>query len=333
MKIWIDLANTPQVQFFRPLIGLLEKQGHNVVITTRSYAQTVQLADRFGLNHTLIGSHGGRGLKGLIQQNFLRSLQLRQWAKDQKFDLAVSHNSYSQAVAAFLLRIPSVTFMDYEHQPLNHLCFRLARRVVVPHVFPNAMLEKFGARGKTYKYDGLKEEVYIADFQPSADFRTANGFPQGLPLVVVRPPAPWTAYHRFENDLFDELLKSLSVKENVYLLFLPRLASQRDSVKDLPSFHVSDQVYDGLDLIYHADAVFSGGGTINREAAVLGTMVYTIFKGKLGAVDQYLIDGERMKLLQTVDDLSQIEFVCTPKQNSVFSSSGLPQQLVDLMLG
>ena len=38
-----------------------------------------------------------------------------------------------------------------------------------------------------------------------------------------------------------------------------------------------------------ADALVSAGGTMNREAAVLGTPVWSIFEGPLGAVDELLV--------------------------------------------
>ena len=156
MKIWLDLANSPQVIFFRPILAELLKRGNVVEITTRAYAQTVQLTSKFGWSHTVVGHHGGRGFFELARQNYFRSLDLVHWAKSRHFDLAVSHNSYSQSVAAALLRIPFVTLMDYEHQPLNHLCFRLACRVIVPEVFPHKYLRWYGAVKKRRHFPGLK---------------------------------------------------------------------------------------------------------------------------------------------------------------------------------
>ena len=136
MKIWIDLANSPQVLFFRPLIPEFEKRGHEVVITTRAFAQTIDLANLFRMKHVPIGEHGGKKLGKIGFAVLNRSWQLIKFAKEKRFDLAMSHNSYSQAIAARFLGIPFVTSMDYEHQPANHLCFRLAKKVIVPEFFP-----------------------------------------------------------------------------------------------------------------------------------------------------------------------------------------------------
>jgi uncharacterized protein len=306
MKIWIDLANSPQVLFFRPILREFQQRGHTVLITTRAYAQTTQLADKYGFAHTVIGKHGGRGLSGLIGQNYLRVLSLVGWARSQRFDLAVSHNSYSQVVAARLLRIPAVTLMDYEYQPLNNICFRLATHVIVPESFPKESLRAYGAINKTLIYPGVKEQVYLTDFIPRSDFRRREGLPLDKPLFVIRPPAPWTAYHRFENDLFDELLAYLDACRQVYCLFLPRIPDQVGSVRHFPNMHIARKVFDGPDLLYCADGVISGGGTMNREAAVLGTPTYTIFKGKMAAVDQYLIQRNRLTRLENAADFPQI---------------------------
>lgn len=42
---------------------------------------------------------------------------------------------------------------------------------------------------------------------------------------------------------------------------------------------------------------------MNREAAALGVPVYSIFRGKTGAVDEYLAKTGRLILLQSADDV------------------------------
>jgi uncharacterized protein len=330
MKIWIDLAGPPQVLFFRPILREFERRGYQIMVTTRAYGQTNKLAERFGIPYTNIGQHGGRSFLELMRQNYLRSFDLVRWARHQDIDLAISHNSYSQAVAARLLGIPFVTSMDYEHQPLNHLCFRLAQRVIVPKPFPDEALKKYGARRKAVRYSGLKEEIYLADFVPTANFRQGEGIPLDKPLVVIRPPAPWTAYHRFENDIFDQMLVSLAGHNDAYILFLPRIPSQVESVRNLHHIHIAEKVYDGPDLLYHADVVISGGGTMNREAAVLGTPTYTIFRGKMGAVDQFLIDGGRMARIATEADIPLIQVIQKTKKNLFQRNPNLVEEIATL---
>ena len=332
MKIWLDLAAAPQVLFFRPLLTELRCRGHVVTVTTREYAETVKLADKLGLDHIAIGQHGGRSRLAILRQILRRALTLAQWSRPQRFDLALSHNSYSQAVAATMWRLPVVTLMDYEHQPLNHLCFRLAKRVIVPECFPPEMLRKYGAVRKAVTYVGVKEQVYLTDFAPERGYRARMGLPTDCPLVVMRPPAPWTAYHRFENDLFDALLLHLAADNHSYLLFLPRLLSQAQSVRALPAVHVTSQVYDGPNLLYSADLVISGGGTMNREAAVLGTPTYTIFKGKLAAVDRYLIAKGRMEQLEAEGDFTKLHNTSSATRRPTLARRDLVRRITDQIL-
>ena len=331
--IWIDLANSPQVLFFRPLILEMKYRGCDIHLTTRYYAQTVSLADQLNLDHVVIGEHGGSRLFGLFEKIFLRAVKLAQWARGKSFDLAVSHNSYSQALAASLLGIPHVTLMDYEHQPLNHLSFRLAHKVIVPNVFPEEMLKKFGANNKCCRYNGIKEQVYLADFSPNMNFRELEDLPLDKPLVIIRPPATWTMYHRFENNVFTQLLEYLNSNGDLCCLFLPRIAAQANELNGLKNVHQAKKVFDGPNLLYSADLVFSGGGTMNREAAVLGTPTYTFFKGKMSAIDEFLIDKGLMKQISNRDDFSVIPLQFKSKtQGKMNFKNNLSNEIIDMIL-
>lgn len=199
LRIWIDLANSPHVPFFRALIPEFAARGHQVEISARDFAQTVELATKAGMTPRVIGGHGGGSITGKAGNLVGRAAALRKWAGDRGFDLAVSHNSYAQIAAAASLGIRTVTLMDYEHQPANHLAFRLASRVIVPRSFPAAELRKYGASTRKVKrYEGTKEDVYLADFGPDPDFaRTlrALGVADQDVLVIARPPAREALYH------------------------------------------------------------------------------------------------------------------------------------------
>src|SRR5437660_35099 len=171
MRIWIDLANSPHVPFFRALIPEFVARRHQVEITARDFAQTVELALNAGMTPHVIGGHGGASITGKAGNLIGRASGLRKWGRDRGFDLAVSHNSYAHIAAAAALGIKSVTLMDYEHQPANHLAFRLASRVIVPRAFPSAELKKYGASTRKVKrYEGTKEDVYLGGFVPDPAF-------------------------------------------------------------------------------------------------------------------------------------------------------------------
>jgi predicted glycosyltransferase len=312
MKIWIDLANSPQVLFFRPIVAHLKHLGHDILITSRHYAQTIELADEFALAHVPVGKHGGRNIGKALSSNWHRSKELRAFASGRGIELALSHNSYSQILAAWRMGIPAVTTTDYEHNPLNHFAFRLATRVIVPSSFPEDKLRWFGARKKSVvRYSGIKEQVYLDDFKPDEGFADRIGLPKGKVITVLRPPADWTPYHLKKNKLMDRLIGYLAADANTFVVFLPRIPDQRGMLGswDRKNYWIPPHAVDGPNLICAADLVISAGGTMSREAGVLGTPSYTVFAGKLAGVDKYLLDRERMKVIQCVADFPPLKRV------------------------
>ncbi|HMF57049.1 MAG TPA: DUF354 domain-containing protein [Pyrinomonadaceae bacterium] len=312
MILWVDLANSPHVPFFRALKAEFERRGHEVLITARDFAQTVEMAGRAGLSPVVIGGFGGRRLAGKAGNLLGRAAALARMARGRKIDLAISHNSYSQILAARMTRIKSVTLMDYEHQPANHLAFRMASRVIVPESFPQKFLTKYGARAsKVMRYAGTKEDVYLADFAPDALFLKKLlelGVNARDVLVVVRPPARDALYHRFENDLFDELLNRLAARPNLKTILLARNDAQRETYSSRASANtiVPREALDGANLIAHADLVVSAGGTMNREAAALGVPAATVYAGRWAAIDEMLVREGRLIRIASRTDLDAL---------------------------
>ena len=306
MRVWIDLTNSPHVLVMRPVIERLQAEGHEVEVTARDFAQTLALCERFGIAHTAIGHHRGERLGAKATGLASRSAALVRWARAggagvRRFDIALGHGSNDVSVAAALLRIPSATMFDYEWATVQHnVNCRLARAVVVPDAIPPARLERYGARGKIRAYEGLKEEYYLADFEPDAGVLDELGLDATRPIVVVRTPPEVSLYHRFENDLFARVLQRLreaAAADGVQPVVLPRVDAQRRELAGVPGFVVPERAIDAQSLIAYADLVISAGGTMNREAVALGTPVYTTFEGRLGAVDERLIEEGRLRKL------------------------------------
>jgi uncharacterized protein len=301
MRVWVDLTNSPHPLVLRPIIERLRADGHAVSVTARDFAQTVELAERLGLGATVIGRHRGGGLAAKARGLASRSVALARWARPRKFELALGHGSNDVTVAAAALRIPCATMFDYEWATVQHnLNCRLARIVVVPDAIPPARLARYGARGKVRSYAGLKEEYYLADFEPSGSVLAELGLDPSEPIVVVRTPPAVSLYHRFENELFAGVLARVRGSQAVVL---PRIPSQRDELVRAGGFIVPERAIDAQSLIAHADLVISAGGTMNREAVALGTPVWTTFEGRLGAVDERLIADGRMRALQRPEQI------------------------------
>jgi hypothetical protein len=305
VKIWIDLTNSPHVVVMRPVIANLRERGHEVQVTARDFAQTLGLCDRFGIEYTALGRHRGAGLAAKAGGLASRSLALSRWARGRGFDLAIGHGSNDVTVAAALLRIPSATTFDYEWATVQHnVNCRLARAVVVPDAIPPERLYRYGARGKIHAYPGLKEEYYLADFEPDPQVLDELGLDPAAPITIVRTPPEVSLYHRFENDLFARVLERLRGTQAVVL---PRTAEQRSALLASGGLIVPDRAVDAQSLVAYADLVVSAGGTMNREAVALRTPVYTVFEGRLGAVDERLIAEGRLRRLRSVDEVQLVK--------------------------
>ena len=307
MRVWIDLTNSPHVVIFAPLVERMRARGWDVDITARDFAQTLQLLELHGIDHTVIGHHGGGSRAGKARAAGDRVAEMVKFGRGRKVDVAWAHGSTDLPMACRALRIPNTTMFDYEYAHLQHaLNCRLANRVLVPDAIPPNRLARYGARGsKLVRYPGLKEEYYLAGFEPDPAVPRDLGLDGSRIGLVLRPPADVALYHRFENPLFDQLLDDLGRREDVRAVLLPRTEAQADRLRalDLPSVVIPQRAVDGHSLVAGADLVVSAGGTMNREAVVLGTPVYTTFAGRLGGVDEQLVAEGVLRPLERVEDL------------------------------
>jgi predicted glycosyltransferase len=298
LRVWIDVTAAAHVLVFRPLVKLLRERSAEVEITAREYGQTLELLQLHGLEAEVVGHHAGRSRLAKARQMAHRLRALRRWAQGRDFDVALAHGSHELTLTARGLGIPSSTTFDYEWARVQHqLGCRAATRVVVPDAIPPERLAAYGAQPpKLLQYPGLKEEYYLADFEPDLRVTDSLGVPADRMLVLLRPPPDVSLYHRHANPLFPQVLAYLGRREEVCAVVLPRTDEQREYVRSLalPSVLVPEHAVDAQSLIAASDLVVSAGGTINREAVALGVPVYTTFGGRLGGVDEALIRGRRL---------------------------------------
>jgi uncharacterized protein len=306
-KIWIDLENSPHVPFFRPIIEELGKLGHLVFVTARDCAQTRELADYFGLSYKLFGRHYGKNKLAKAVGLGLRMCQLTPTVRSEKPVLALSHGSRSLTILSSILRIPSITIFDYEF--VNQITFNSIDWVMVPEVLPDKVVHAKSDR--ILRYPGIKEDVYVPYFKPDPSALGQLGISGKDIVVTVRPPAINAHYHNPESErLLAAAIEFISKDPAVKIVMLPRYPEQANSLRKSWAvlfasgrMLIPDHVVDGLNLIWYSDLVISGGGTMNREAAALRVPVYSIFRGKIGAVDQYLSSCGRLILLESVEQV------------------------------
>ena len=305
--IWVDLDNSPHVPFFKPIVEELQRRGHELIITARDCFQVCGLADLLELRYKRVGRHYGKNKLMKVAGTLVRSLELSPTIFRTKPSLALSHGSRSQLILATLLGIRSVLILDYEYtQSLPGIRPTWS---IMPEVIP-VDSSNIDAR-HLIKYPGIKEDVYVPDFKPNPSIIEELNVDEKEILVTVRPPATEAHYHiSASTEFFIAVLDLLGKKENIRLLLLPRNDRQESFIRTRwPELCASrkivipEHVVDGLNLMWFSDLVISGGGTMNREAAALGVPVYSIFRGKTGAVDRYLSEEGRLTLLETIQDV------------------------------
>jgi uncharacterized protein len=315
---------------FRPLIARLRARGHEVTVTAREFAQTVGLLERFGIEHTVVGAHGGGARRDKARAMADRSSALIRLARRERFDLAVAHGSTDQPIAARLAGTPQVTMFDYEFAAaMHHWNGRLARRVLVPAAIPEEALRRYGIRPpRLVRFRGLKEEYYLADHGLDAGVAAELGLDGDRLIAVLRPPPEVTLYHRgASTDLFARTLERLLAAPGVQTVVLPRTSEQRAALAGRSAV-VPDAPVDGPSLVAAADLVVSAGGTMNREAAALGVPAYTPFAARLGAVDRSLIAEGRLRRLERPEDV-----LLERRARGPAPPLRDPEVLVDLILG
>jgi predicted glycosyltransferase len=302
------MTNVAHPIVLRPLVELLERDGHEVEISARPLSHTLDLLDAWGHRYTAIGRYGGASKAGKARAAVDRIGRLLSFARGRRFDYALAHASVDLPPVCRMLRIPNTTMFDYEWATLqHHVICRLATRVLVPEAIPPERLRRYGAKPpKLVRYPGLKEEYYLSDFEPDRSVLEKLGLPEGEPLCVVRTPPSYALYlGGSENELLPPLLQRLE-RQGCWTVVLTRNPEQRAAVNSLGLERTitPERAQDGRSLVALADALVSAGGTMNREAAVLGTPVWSIFEGPLGGVDELLVREGRLKILRDPEQLT-----------------------------
>ncbi len=293
--IWFDIANSPHVMFFKPIVEKIGKY-FDVFITAREFSETLELLDSFGLKYVKVGKHGGRSKVGKLLSSIQRIREFVGILDNIKPYLAVSHNSYDQIVASKLMGIKSMTFMDYDKQPANHVAFRLSNLVVVQEWFPDDALVKFGTR-RFVRYKGLKEEVYIDGFKP--DFEAVRGFNIKRPFVVARPPSVLSLYSKGYGIFWKVLVRLKGMGCDVRVI--TRNPEDGEICRNL-KIQTLPRPVDGLQVIYWADAFVGGGGTMTRESVILGTPAYSVIPNP-GYLDKILSKMGYIRFVEVPEDV------------------------------
>jgi uncharacterized protein len=336
MRIWIDLDNSPHVHFFAPIIRRLEAAGYEVLTTVRRFGQVEEIAQAYGLHYAVIGRHRtphfflARALATVV-----RALKLALYGRRRRPGIAVNHGSRAHVLAAWLLRVPVITIYDYEFVS-SGLFSRMATKILLPDAIPTITLEDQRVNmTKVIRYPGYKENLYLSGlrFSPGV-LHDLHLDPRRL-IITLRPPATWAHYHHVQSEvLFRAAVERLRGEQDSQVIVLPRTREQGEELKSSygmrsPPFQVSEKAVDALSLMAYSDAVVGGGGTMTREAAIMGTPAYSFFAGKMGAVDAALERDGKLTILRTTEEVKNLYF---EKSVRVSPSNGADARTGEIIL-
>lgn len=294
MKIWFDISNSPHINMFAALIRELQRE-HEVVITCRPLANTVDLLDLHRLPYTVVGKHYGKKLSAKVMGYPVRVLELMRHLRPLGIDVAISQSSFHSPIVARLLGVKSIYMNDNEHAAGNMPAFLCAHRILVPEFLTQAHLKgQFASPAKVRRYPGVKEGIYLWELQQRLDARAATAAPTtatpGRRNIYVRPE-PWTAqYYQAATNFLDDLLRGLQAQANVTLL--PRGSAQAQHYRQaqFSAIRIIDTAMDIADIAPDCHLFIGAGGTMTREMAVLGIPTISVYQDELLAVDRYLLE-------------------------------------------
>lgn len=290
MKIWFDLSNSPHINLFSQLMRELESRGHQVVVTCRPLANTIDLLRLHRIPHEVVGEHYGAGLLRKVMGYPVRVWQLFDWLRPQRIDLAVSQSSFHSPLVASMLGIPSIYMNDNEHALGNIPSFLFASRILVPEFISNENLRRqWASLKKVTRYPGVKEGIYLWSLQQEIDRRRSVRPVRSRPSVFLRPE-PWTAqYYKGDINFLDDLVIGLA--RDVDLTILPRgkLQGEHYRTPKFSNVRIIDDAMELVDISSECDMFIGAGGTMTREMAVLGVPTISVYKDDLLDVDRFLL--------------------------------------------
>jgi predicted glycosyltransferase len=335
----VDIDNPPQVRFALPIVRRLEAAGHNVLVTARAYGDTFAILRDEGALFEAVGASFGKGVPRKLHGLAKRARLLTDFVGNQTVpvDFLLS-GSRAAGLAARRLGIPGFVFLDYEHVDL--LFYEVAGTYIMhPQVIGDSVFKRRGVRSsRLLPFDGLKEDISLSDIDVDAiPAHTFGDDTDSTTRILFRPPAEESHYfRRASRELALELLTHLSTVD-AKVIFSPRTRDQAAYLDCVSSWCQEPillrEPIPFVSLLKGVDAVVSAGGTMLREAAYLGVPAYSIFRGRIGAVDQYLVSIGRLALLRSAADFTKITLARRPPLALMTSRSNGAVELVETILG
>ena len=290
MKIWFDISNSPQVLLFKDMLEDLRRQGHEILVTSRPLANTIELLDSEKIPHTVVGKHYGKKLSSKLLGYPIRVYRLWQFLRDKQIHLSVSQSSFHAPVVAKLLGVKSIYTNDNEHAIGNIPAFLFANTILLPQNFKieNHILTTLISK-KIIHYPGVKEGIYL--WRKSYTKKISHlGKTKNLINVYIRPEPSTAQYYKGGENFLDEFI--LQSKEQYNITVLPRNKEQRKhyASSQFKGVSIPETVLSFDDIVKDCSVFIGAGGSMTREMALVGIPTLSVYQDKLLSVDNILIN-------------------------------------------
>ena len=325
MKIWIDITNTPHVNVLLPIIKHLEKK-HSLIITARDFSETLPLLRKNSINPIVLGSYQGKSRIKKVMGLVSRINQMRKEVPD--FDVSLSLGGNYTATISRLRAKKSIIFSDNDIS-FKVPAYKFGTHFIFPEYFDSSQLSsKYNIKdNQIHKFNGFKEDIYIADFEPDPNFLSQIPFEN---FITIRPENLKASYvpknsHSIVPFLFDKF-KS----ENI--LFLPRYDEEKQYAKGYDNIFIPQAPLSGLDVCYYTKAMLTGAGTFAREAAILGTPAVSFFPGKVFlTVDKIMQDKGWEFKSRDVDKIYSYVLTSEKRGNQIDRSQAVKNEVINIL--
>ena len=301
MRIWFDISNSPHVLLFNDLINDLEQSGHEMLITTRPLANTIDLLDQKGLDYRIIGKHYGKNFFKKLFGFPIRVIQLYWHLRNKNVDFAIAQSSFHLPLTARLLRIPSIYTNDNEHAAGNFISFYFAHKILLPDTFIlNTYLNNPIIKSKIIFYPGVKEGIYLW-IKHQHLMLTRNNELSKCINIYIRPEPQTAQYYTGALFFLDDLILEL---QNIFnITILTRNKDQFDHYKNelFKLCRVPQKPLDFEEIAQDCNLFIGAGGSMTREFALLGIPTISVYQDKLLAVDSLLLQYKLLHYFPQLD--------------------------------
>lgn len=293
MKILIDIVHPADVHVIKNFIWVMEKKGHEVLVTARQKDVATNLLDAYNIKYTTI-SKAKKGLLNLGMELITRDLKLFNIARKFNPDILIGLMNPSVTHIARVLNRKSIMFTDTEHEKLiNYASFPFVSCICTPECYTKDLGKK------QVRYNSYHEVAYLHPnyFTPNPAVLEEMGISENDTFTIMRFVS-WGASHDVgQSGLTIEDKRNAVKAFEKYGRVL--ITSESPLPPEFEKYRITVPPEKIHDLLYYATLLYGESSTMASECAVLGTHAIFVNTLRLGYTDE---EEEKYGLVYNFND-------------------------------